>query len=48
MQAVQEEIVNNLRIVKVGEQDAITLSNHLLENTHFFFQIMQKIDKNFL
>lgn len=48
MQAAQEEILDNLRIVRVGEQDAITLSNHLLENTHFFFQILQKIDKNFL
>lgn len=31
-------LVTNIRIIKIGNEDAITLSNYLLENTQFFLQ----------
>ena len=37
-----------MRIIKIGDQDAITLSNDLLENTSFLLQIFTQIDRNFM
>jgi hypothetical protein len=35
-------------VIKIGEQEAITLSNDLLENTSFLLENFMKIDKNFM
>jgi hypothetical protein len=37
-----------VNIIKVNNEEAITLDNYLLENTEFLLTIMQNIDPNFL
>jgi hypothetical protein len=41
-------LITNIRVIKIGEQEAITLSNDLLENTSFLLQIFNNIDRNFM
>lgn len=40
--------MSNLRIVKIGDEQALTLSNYVLENTEFFISRMQTIDSSFM
>lgn len=41
-------LLSEMRIVKIGNEPALTVSNYLLENTSFFLAQMRKIDPNFL
>lgn len=47
-QQAQDSIISYINIVKIGNEEAITLSNYLLENTGFLLQMMQTIDPNFM
>ena len=35
---VEDYLIMNIKVIKIGEEDAITLSNEILENTSFLLQ----------
>lgn len=44
----EDNIISNINIIKIGNQEALTLNNYLLENTDFILKMMQTIDPNFM
>jgi len=48
LQKVQDNLISNINIIKVGNEEALTLNNDLLENTDFLLRMMQAIDPNFM
>lgn len=44
----QDHLISNINIVKIGNDEAITLNNYLLENTDFFLKCLRATDPNFL
>ena len=35
---IEDMLIMNVRIIKIGDEEAITLSNEILENTSFMLQ----------
>jgi hypothetical protein len=35
---IEDLLIMNVRIIKIGDEEAITLSNEILENTSFMLQ----------
>ena len=44
----EDYLIMNIRIIKIGDEETITLSNEIIENTSFLLQQLRNIDKNFL
>jgi hypothetical protein len=38
---IEDLLIMNVRLIRIGEEEAITLSNEILENTSFMLQQMK-------
>lgn len=45
---VQDMLVESINIIKIGNEEAITLNNDFLANNEFMLKMLQKIDPNFM
>lgn len=44
----EDELLNSIRLVRIGEEPAITLSNHFMENPDYLFTMMTSIVPDWL
>lgn len=47
-QKAQDFLVTSVKLIKIGDQDALTLDTALIENTDFFLQALRTIDPHFI
>ena len=41
-------MISNINIIKIGEAEALTINNEMLENSTYFCHMMQQVDPKFL
>lgn len=47
-QQVQDALISNINIIRIGNEEALTINNDLLENTNYFLTMMRGLDPNFM
>ena len=47
-QQVQDALISNINIIHIGNEEALTINNDLLENTTYFLTMMRGLDLNFM
>lgn len=47
-QQVQDALISNINIIHIGNEEALTINNDLLENTTYFLTMMRGLDPNFM
>lgn len=45
---MQDSLITSVSIIKIGDQEAVTLNNSFIENTDFFLKMMKEIDPYFI
>ena len=41
-------MISNINIIKIGDVEALTFNNEMLENSTYFIHMMQQVDPKFL
>jgi hypothetical protein len=45
---VEDTLISNINIIKIGDVEALTINNEMLENSTYFCHMMQQVDPKFL
>ena len=45
---MEDTLISNINIIKIGDAEALTINNEMLENSTYFCHMMQQVDPKFL